>query len=53
VAYWGVARETAGRRERRDEAVAARASGLRLLAIDDMVCVCASATTMTMSEGQV
>jgi hypothetical protein len=50
VAYWGVARETTGRRERRDEAVAARASGLRVLAIDDMLCEC---VTMTMSEEQV
>lgn len=39
MAYWGVARATAGRRERRDEAVAARASGLSVLAIEDMTCI--------------
>jgi hypothetical protein len=50
VAYWGVARETTGRRERREEAVAARASGLRVLATDDMLCEC---VTMTVIEWQV
>ena len=38
MAYCGVARVTAGRRERREDAVAARASGLSVLAIEDMVC---------------
>jgi hypothetical protein len=50
VAYWGVARATTGRRERREEAVAARASGLRVLAIDDMLC---ESVTMTVIEWQV
>lgn len=30
---------TAGRRERRDDAVAARASGLSVLVIEDMMCI--------------
>lgn len=36
MAYCGVALVTAGRRERREEAVVARASGLSVLAIEDM-----------------
>lgn len=37
MAYCGEARVTAGRRERREEAVAARAKGLSDLAIEDMM----------------
>jgi hypothetical protein len=37
MAYCGLAREAAGRRERRDDAVAARASGRSVLEIEAMV----------------